>query len=105
MIDQLDTTLVRWAGKILGDINVTLTPPQPAVSGQGVSLYLLEIVHMPVGRGLRLTPSQISLRYLITAWAEQPEEAHRMLGELVFAALAEKEFEVEQERLPLSAWT
>jgi hypothetical protein len=104
MIDQLDTKLAQWAGGILGETDVAFAPPQPSAPGRGVSLYLMEIVHTPVGRGVRLTPLQIILRYLVTTWAKQSEEAHRMLGELVFAALANTEFEVEQDPLPISAW-
>ena len=47
---------------------------------------------------------QIGLNYLVTTWAGDPETAHRLLGDLVFAALENSEFEVELGKLPAETW-
>lgn len=47
---------------------------------------------------------QISLRYLVTTWAKNPETAHRWLGRLVFAAMENSEYEVELDPLPYEVW-
>src|SRR5208283_5349055 len=38
------------------------------------------------------------------ASADQPEEAHRLLGEIVFAAMDDPEFEVDLSPLPVNVW-
>jgi hypothetical protein len=45
------------------------------------------------------------LRYLITAWSDKPEDAHEMLVELMFAAMDNRDFQVEQEPISLTVWT
>jgi hypothetical protein len=47
---------------------------------------------------------QLSLRYLVTTWAKQSEEAHRLLGELAFAAMEHPEFEVKLNPIPAETW-
>jgi hypothetical protein len=44
------------------------------------------------------------LRYLVTTWAQEPEEAHRLLDELVFAAMDAPAFEVELSPLAVETW-
>jgi len=102
MIDQVDQDLVRWVQNILTDSKVSLTPPQPSEAGEGVGLFLMDTVLTPPARGTKRPPLQITLRYLVTTWAESPEKAHRMFGELLFAALESSEFEVESK--PPDVW-
>jgi hypothetical protein len=65
----------------------------------------MEVFPTPTARSARRPPSQIILRYLVTTWAEQLEEANQMLCELMFSALEKSEFEVESEPLPIAVWT
>lgn len=104
MIDQTDRHLAAWIGGILDQVDVSLDPPGAAETAKGVSLYLMELLQSPPARGTRLPPLLMKLRYLVTTTAPTPEEAHRMLGALVVAALENPEFEIEQEPLPLSLW-
>lgn len=84
-----------WAQRVLETVQITLAPPNNSQSGQGVSLYLMSIASaFPSHAGGR-PPLQVELRYLVTTWADQPEEAHRMLGQLAFAAMESSEFELE----------
>ncbi len=105
MIDQVDTHVSEWIKGILSDINVSLAAPKPSQTDRGVSLYLLELKDKPAPRSNTRPPLQIELRYLITAWANEPEQAHSLLGQLIFAAMGNTDFEVDLEPLPAATWT
>jgi len=104
MIDQIDEQLRAWIRETLDVPPPSLSPPDDAQKDRGVNLYLLELVDKPPTRGTRRTPLQIALRYLVTTWADEPEEAHRLLGELVFAAMEKPDLEVELEPIPATTW-
>lgn len=105
MIEQVDRRLREWIQRVLDVPVPSLSPPSDARTGRGVSLYLLELADRPPPRGGGRRPSlQLSLRYLVTTWADDPEEAHRLLGELVFAAMEQAEFEVELDPVPAATW-
>lgn len=104
MIQQVDQDLKEWVGSVVSGVDVSLGPPQDAGERLRVEVYLLDLLHTPPATGSRTPPLQISLRYLVTTWAETPEDAHRILGELVFAAMAHKTFEVELEPLSMQLW-
>jgi hypothetical protein len=74
-----------------------------------VSLYLLELSSSsasPVSNnGARRLPLQIILNYLVTTWAKEPAEAHRLLSLLAFAAMEVVDFEVKLDPIPVEAWT
>jgi len=103
-IDQVDERLKEWVQKVLDIPAPSLTPPSDGQEGRGVSLYLLEMVDRPPPRTDKRPPLRLSLRYLVTTWAEEPEEAHRMLGELAFAAMENPELEAEVEPIPIATW-
>jgi len=104
VFERTDKQLVDWAQRVLETIQITLAPPNNSQSGQGVSLYLMSIASaFPAHAGGR-PPLQIALRYLVTTWADQPKEAHRLLGRLAFAAMESSEFEIEFEPLSVHDW-
>lgn len=100
----MDQRLQEWIGNLARPAKVFLAAPSEMEGKSGVSLHLLELVTTPPPRGVHRPPLSISLRYLITTWIEDVAQAHRLLGELMFAAMEEQEFEVEQHPLPLLAW-
>ncbi|MEO8286268.1 MAG: carboxypeptidase-like regulatory domain-containing protein [Chloroflexota bacterium] len=107
MIDAVDKQIMDWAAGIVGagdTASVTLGPPTAGGSGRGVSLYLMECVSDPPLRGIKRAPLQITLRYVVTTWAPDPADAHRLLGELIFAAMDNTGFEVDLTPLPPSTW-
>ena len=104
MIDQADGRVKEWAAAVDAGAAVSLAPPTDGLPGRGVSLYLMELASEPPARGGGRPPLQLGLRYLVTTWAEAPEEAHRLLGQLAFAAMEEVEFQVELEPVPAAAW-
>ena len=103
MFDQVDRQVRNWVQTVLGKVQVSLDSPavgnlEAGADGHtesGVSIYLLECASAPPPRGTGRPPLQIMLRYLVTTWANEPEEAHRLLGELLFAALDTQDYDVE----------
>lgn len=105
MIDRIDRLLKDWVGTVLEDTEVWLLPPRELADKRAVGLYLIDLLHTPPVHNSRRLALQISLRYLVTTWAEHPEDAHRMLGDLVFAAMEHTEFEVDLEPVPTELWS
>jgi len=122
VIEAVDQELAFWVRSILGaEVAVSFLPPgqspqdQPrsapgdeSGSSSGVSLYLLDLLSAsPIAsptRGGRRPPLQLQVRYLVSTWAAEPEEAHRLLGEIAFAALAEGEATVELDGPSPGLW-
>lgn len=108
MIHLIDQNLKAWVQQVLGDINVSFAVPRDnssdSISSQEVGIYLLKLVHRPAATSSYALPLEISLHYLITTWANTIETAHQLLGELVFAALENPEFEVQLEPPPIETW-
>src|SRR6266567_9211748 len=105
MIDKADERMVAWVQSIAGSVNVVLEFPQAAVATSSVSVYLMEVLPTPAMRLAREPePLKLTLRYLVTSCGGSPEEAHRILGQLILAALATPKMEVEAEPVPPSVW-
>ncbi|MEX2382153.1 MAG: hypothetical protein WD490_07210 [Opitutales bacterium] len=104
LFDQIDDQLRRWAERLPGNPSFSLAPPRDDQPGSGASFYLLELVDAPPLRSAGRPPLQLSLRYLVTTWAETPGEAHRFLGDLVFAAMNDSEFDVDLTPVPSATW-
>lgn len=104
MIDAVDQRLLEWIGKLGSRTKIYLASPADMRGRQGVSLHLFEVISNPPPRGVHRPPLSVYLRYLITTWLDDAAKSDRLLGDLLFAAMEEKEFEVEPEPLPLAAW-
>jgi len=105
MIDEIDQRLSAWIGSVLGeDIEVSLLPPADMGDKMIVGLYLKDILPSAPTRGTRRPALQVLLRYLVTVRAKHPQEAHRVLGRLLFAAMEHAEYEVELEPIPAQTW-
>ncbi|MBI4538136.1 MAG: DUF4255 domain-containing protein [Gemmatimonadetes bacterium] len=111
MIDEVDRRLKEWITTVLEGVEVTLDPPGPegpegpGHHGHGISLYLMEVVNRRVTReGRRAPVQQLALHYLVTAWADDREGAHRILGVLMLEAMRAPEFEVELDPAPVETW-
>lgn len=105
MIDEIDQRLKAWVGQAVPGATVTLEPPRTARDGLGASLYLFELADDPPLRGSQRTPLQAAARFLVTTWAQKTEDAHRLLSDLLFAAMESTEFRVELSALPAAAWS
>jgi hypothetical protein len=105
VIEQADARLVDWARSVVdSSAVVSLGRPGDANKGSGVSIFLMELVSQPPMRGDRRVPLQLGLRYLVTAWGDDPSAEHHLLGDLVTAAMQEDGFEVELTPLSADAW-
>lgn len=105
MIDLTDEQLSKWVSEILEDVDeVTFGPPSSEDTGTGVGLYLIGLGEAPAARGPGRAPHRVALRYLVTTFADDHMEAHRMLSALVFDAMDRPEFDVEFEDVDWSAF-
>jgi hypothetical protein len=104
-VDQLDQQLIDWATDLLPGIEVSLGPPGEPKTGRGVGMYLMDLLQAPPPSTVKRSPLQLSLRYLITSWAENPKDAHKMLGELALGAMGNSNFQMELEPIPVALWT
>lgn len=104
MIDQADERMKDWIRSVVTGADVSLSMPDATKPWRGVSLYLLELSQRAPPRTVKRPPLQLWLRYLVTTWSEQPEDAHRMLSDLVFAAMDHPDFEVETGPVALETW-
>jgi hypothetical protein len=104
MIDQVDEGLRAWVQTILPGADVHFEPPSGTPPAHGVTLYLLHLMPRPPARGTTRPPLQVTLCYLVTTWAAELAETHRLLGELVFAAMSRPDVEVDLAPLEGSEW-
>lgn len=87
MFDQADVEVCAWIAAIVGSGEIILDWPPEHPEGRGVSVYLIDILPDLPAREGGPAPLQVRLRYLVSTWAETPQQAHGLLGELVFATL------------------
>jgi hypothetical protein len=105
LIEQSDARLTDWVTAVVGKgVTVALTAPVNEHSGTGVSLFLMDLVSRPPMRGQVRTPVQLALRYLVTVWAEDPVAEHKLLGDMVAAAMQEEGFEVVLAPVAPETW-
>ncbi len=102
--DEADDQLKDWAGQVLKGVRVSFAAPAESSDAEQISFHLLEIAQDPPARTLRRAPLQVRLRYLVTTTAKEPSAAHRLLGELLFAALARTDVEVDEAPVPVDVW-
>lgn len=104
MIVQADRDLIQWAISAIG-ARVAPLLTAPTDSGDpSASLYLLDLVDDPSRRDSSTPPYQPVLRYLVTIYHPDPEEAHRLLSDLLFSAMGHPVYEVELNPLPGDLW-
>ena len=104
MIDQVDLQLKSWADGIVGSGLTDLSAPAKQPPSTCVSFYLIDLISIPSPRTPRKIRLEIWLRYLVSAWSQDPAEGHRLIGELLFAALANPDFTVESDAVPATVW-
>lgn len=89
---------------VVGDVPVGFRYATAPVPGSFVNVYLYEITSRPTPSTLSRLQRRIFLRYLITAAADDPVEAHSLLENLIFSALDEADFEVELDPVSIAFW-
>jgi hypothetical protein len=109
VIERIGQEIRDWIGSVITGAEVALGLPSDDAQRAQVGLYLMDLSQSNCARVGKLHPLKINLRYLVTARSPRVEEAHRLLGDLIFAALQKPEkeapeFEVVVEPLPVEAW-
>ncbi|RYZ39293.1 MAG: carboxypeptidase regulatory-like domain-containing protein [Myxococcaceae bacterium] len=104
MIDEVDQRMKAWVGRIATEAPVYLGVPDRDSLERGVCLYLLELGPAPLSKDGKRGLLQFTVCYLVTVGADTPERAHRLLGDLVFAAMSDKEIEVDLSPVPAALW-
>jgi hypothetical protein len=108
MIDALDRELGDWLKATAPKTTVSFAPPTDEVGDKPVvNCYLLSLATSPPTRTVGTrgpVPQQFALRYLVSVNAAAVEDAHRVLGPLVFAAMDRPGCEVELDMLPGDLW-
>jgi hypothetical protein len=104
VIESADAEIAEWLGSAVEGAVVTFSPPAPRREGAGVSVYLFELYDAPAARGLARPHAQVGLRYLVTAWAETHEFAHRLLGRALSAAAERPDVEVQVDPPGFELW-
>ena len=108
MLSEADSDLRGWAEPIVADLepgaSVELCAPGSCVSKPSVSLYLLDLESVAPKPDYLVTRVSVRARYLVTSYADSDEAAHRLLGALIVAGVAESRFEVEVSRLGADTW-
>lgn len=102
---KADTFDVNTTGTQLASATITLGPPRDFGDEPTVVLYLMGMGQWLAATEGRRPPLQVSLRYLVTACAKQPEHAHSMLSALLFAAMENEAFDVDLEPVAAQAWS
>jgi hypothetical protein len=105
MIDALDTQLREWIGSVAKGAEVDLGAPSASANKTAVSCYLLDVqTAAPASTGVQRS-FELAARYLITVAGDDAQAAHRVLGELIFAALARPDWQVELRQHEPAFWT
>jgi hypothetical protein len=100
MFHETSARLITWIDGVAGEPVASLghgTTP----GTRRVALSLLDVRPLETRPGAKI---EVTVRYLLTVAAETPTEAHRLLGELTFAAMTHREFQVERAPVPLELW-
>jgi len=104
MIGEIDTELRDWAAAIV-DKSAQISFAAPSNSSETVvNLHLAALLPAPPMRGDRRAPVQLALRYMVSAWASDVGEQHRLLGSLAIGAMRNPRYEVELEPVPGEMW-
>jgi hypothetical protein len=104
VIDRADGYIRTWLGSAVEGAEVAFAAPVGHRDGAGVNVHLVELYEAPAARGLSRPAPQVGLRYLVTAWAETAEVAHRLLGRALVAAMEQPDVEVLVEPPGFELW-
>jgi hypothetical protein len=104
MISPVHESIEAWIHSVL-DVRVSFEAPGAQDGGEGINVWLLELIDTPPARNGHRPPLQIGLRFLVTAFGGEVSRAHDRLVRLAFAAMEHEEFEIDLTPLQPSTWT
>jgi hypothetical protein len=102
------SALRAWAGPILGQGEISFARREsPPVGDRGVSFRLQALEAGAVGPVEPVEPvgPVAAAHYSVSAWAQEPDEASRLLARLVVAAFDHPHLEVDLGLPPKNTWT
>ena len=100
---EWDESMLEWTKQALGETTASLGPPA-AKLGRGVGVHLLDVIADPPVHAQSGNHRRFSLKYLITARADHPARARKMLRRLLSAATQNPELEVELQMPSVNFW-
>lgn len=106
-MEQSGEGLKAWSREVLGDVDVTFdapSAPDPSSTRSRVSLYLVALAPLPAPRGKAPAPYQLGLHYLVTVSDADTARAQHLLTQLVFAAMADPDIELDLAAPPPATW-
>ncbi len=101
MIEEVDAQVKNWIESVVGAVAVSFSAPIRDATQTGINVYLFDLADSPPASGAQTAPLQFAARYLITAHGS---DAHRLLSELAFAALADGEMDVTMGGISAETW-
>lgn len=104
MIDALDKQLREWIGSVAKGAGVDLGAPPASVKDTAVSCYLLDVQNAVPGNGGTQRAFELAARYLVTVAGPDAEAVHRVLGNLIVAAVARSDWQVELREHEPALW-
>jgi hypothetical protein len=103
-LEQVDDLLKDWVKNITKVSEVSFSLDGVKSAKASVNLYLLSLGSKPPARGTNPAPLQFLARYLVTTSGSDMVESHRLLGNLVFAALEDTRFDVDLQPISADTW-
>ena len=88
-LDVLSRSIVGWLGSAVAVTECAVVAPDDAGPPEGLALRLVDAEPVPVLHNDDRSPVVLRVRYLVTAASADALGAHRLFGEVVFAAVHE----------------
>lgn len=103
MLEKADQEVRLWAESVADSVALSFSMPNDQPDKPVINLYLVDFEPVPTS-GNRMI-DLFRVRYLVSTWADNPEQAHALLGQLFQSALEYSKFEVSAEPLPAHFWS
>ncbi len=104
LIDEIESQIGEWIAATQNGVLVRTIAPGEIAQEKCIGLYLLDLLPATPGEQGAGKLFQLSLRFLITAWADTPEEAHRLLGDLALSVAEHPDYDLELSPLAAQSW-
>lgn len=105
MIQTVDTRMRTWIGRVAPSAAVSLAAPSHEGETPRLSLYLLTLHSVSQDRTLPYRTFDLELDYLVTAWADDTNKEHELLGQVLLEASQEDDLTIDLEAPRDTLWT
>lgn len=105
VIDEVEKQIAAWISDVHNNVPVRTVAPGEIANERCFGLYLLDLLPAPPTEQGPSKLFQLILRFLVTAWADTPEESHRLLGELALSLSEHPVYDLELTPLPAQSWS